>query len=90
MASEAAEVSLEDVLQPNMLRPATVDDPLPPSLDDVSKTPETEADPSNSSSAMVSFPAEVEAAIAAVLPSDDPLGCNSIDIFRRLNLSLDS
>ena len=82
MASEAAELSLEDVLQPNMLRPATADDPLPPSSD-VSKTPEAEAaDPSNSSSsAMVSFPAEVEAAIAAVLPSEDPLGCNSLDIF---------
>ena len=82
MASEAAEPSLEDVLQPNMLRPATADDDPPPPSSDVSKTPEAEAaDPSNSSSAMVSFPAEVEAAIAAVLPSDDPLGCDSIDIF---------
>ena len=80
MASEAAEPSLEDVLQPNMLRPATADD-LPPPSSDVSKTSEVEADPSNSSSVMVSFPAEVEAAIAAVLPSEDPLGCNSIDIF---------
>lgn len=83
MASEAAEVSLEDVLQPNMLRPATADDPLLRSSEIANKS-EVGADSSNSSM-MVSFPAEVEAAIAAVLPSDDPLDSPSFSTVEYIN-----
>ena len=91
MASEAAELSLEDVLQPNMLRPATADDDPLPQSSEVAKTPEAEAaDPSNSSSAMVSFPAEVEAAIAAVLPSEDPLDSPSFSTVEYINATFPS
>ena len=57
MTSAEAEVSLEDILQPNMLRPATADAPPKTSSDSAAKS-ETAAEATNPSM-MVSFPAEV-------------------------------